>query len=256
MKNRHKPFVKEVKNSDTMIIFIHGILESPYQFRNLAQIAVDNNISVCAVLLDGHGKSGKDFVKSNLNMWRASVEKEIENYRNKYKNIILAGHSMGTLLSIESYLKYKQNIKSIVAIATPLAIRVKFNIIRSCIKIALGIIPKDDFLTRYAYEAISVNETNLFNYIKWAPRYIDLFKLIIKVRLNLNNIDIPMLIFHSMNDELVSLKSIKIYKKIFKYNNKLDNKCIINLENSGHFYYDYSDLEVLESELKSFICRK
>ncbi|WP_122638840.1 alpha/beta hydrolase [Romboutsia sp. Marseille-P6047] len=253
MKDRHKPFVQEVKNSDTMIIFIHGIVESPYQFRNLAQIAMDNNISVCGVLLAGHGKSGKDFVKSNLNMWRTSIEREIEKYKTKYKNIILVGHSMGALLSIEFYLKYKQNIKYIVAIATPLCIRVKFNIIRSCIKIALGIIPKGDLLTRYAYEAISVNETNLFNYIKWAPRYIDLFKLIIKVRLNLNNIDIPMLIFHSMNDELVSLKSIKIYKKSFKYNNKLNNKSIIKLESSGHFYYDYDDLEVLESEFKSFI---
>ena len=72
-KNIHSPFVEELENSNTMVIFIHGILESPNQFNNLSRIAIDNNVSVCAILLDGHGRTGEDFANSSWNKVKHTI---------------------------------------------------------------------------------------------------------------------------------------------------------------------------------------
>lgn len=255
-RNRHESFFYEVKDSDTMVVFVHGILESPAQFHGLARICFENGMSVCGVLLDGHGKSGVDFANSSLVKWRNGLECDIKKCIDKYENIILVGHSMGVLLSMDYYLKNKENIKAIVAIATPLNIRVKFNIMRSSVKIAFNLIKEDDVLTNHAQNAFSISDTSLLTYPRWIPRYLDLFKITGNIRRNINDIDLPMLIFHCMNDELVSNKSINTYEKSFKYNNKDGNKKIIKLMNSGHFYYDESDLKILESEFEKYVKNK
>ncbi|MEG1310585.1 MAG: alpha/beta fold hydrolase [Romboutsia sp.] len=247
-KNIQKAFSSEKKDSDTMIIFIHGILEGPNQFESFAKIALDKGYSVSAILLDGHGKNGKDFANSSLKKWVKCVDKEICIYKEKYKNIILVGHSMGSTLSILSYIEHKEKIKGIVAISTPMHIRIKLNIVRSSVKIALGIINEDDMLTNHAYNAFSVNRCSFFTYLRWLPRYIDLFNLIIKSRKQLNNVKVPILIVHTMKDELVSHRSLKVFKK------KLDSKNrIVCLQNSGHFYYDENDLNYMYEELKLFL---
>ncbi|MGL5330530.1 MAG: alpha/beta hydrolase [Peptostreptococcaceae bacterium] len=251
--NIHKSFFREVVGSDTVVVFIHGILESPVQFHDLARISFKNNMSICGILLDGHGKTGIDFANSSLEKWMGSVEDEISKYVSRYENVILVGHSMGVLLSIDYYMNNKDKIKSIVAIATPLNIRVKGNIMRSSLKIALGVVKEEDELTRYAYDAFSIGKTSLSTYPRWIPRYLDLFKITNSVRNNLNEVDLPMLIFHCMNDELVSNRSINTYEKSFKYNNKSNNKKLIKLFNSGHFYYDEGDLRILEEEFENHI---
>lgn len=244
-KNIHMPFYNYSGNSETIIIFIHGILESPAQFKSLAKLALSKGYLISAILLDGHGKSGEDFANSSLEKWINCVNKEIE--KHKDKNIILVGHSMGATLSILSYVNHKNKIKGIVAISTPMYVRVKASIAISSIKIALGKIDENDILTNHAYNAFSVDRSSLLTYFRWMPRYIDLFKLISRSRNVLSDIDVPMLVIHAMNDELVSHRSLNLFKNLKNYNK------IIELQNSGHFYYDEKDLDYLCNELRVFL---
>lgn len=232
-----KPFLYENKKSNTIVIFIHGILEGPNQFKKFANIVYNKGFSYSAILLDGHGGSGNKFANSSKNKWIDSVEKEILKYKDKYENIILVGHSMGGLLSILLSLKYKNKVKAIILISTPLMVHVRLNIIISSIKIGLGIIKDEDILTKDLYNSLSVDRSSLLTYIKWIPRYIDLFKLIIIIKKKLKNIDIKTLIIHTKKDELVSNKSLNVF-----YNNLKNNYKIINLEKSGHFYFDEDEL--------------
>lgn len=117
-----------------MVIFIHGILEGPNQFKKFADIVYNKGLSYSTILLDGHGKSGNDFANSSMAKWIESVENEILKYNDKYKNIILVGHSMGGLLSILLSQKYKYKVEGIVLISTPVIAHVKFNIMVSSIK--------------------------------------------------------------------------------------------------------------------------
>ena len=114
----------------------------------------------------------------------------------------------------------------------------------SSIKIALGIIKDEDTLTKYAYNALSVDRGSLVTYTRWIPRYKDLFELITMVKRELKNIAIPTLIIHTKKDELVSNKSLNLFYKNLKNDYK-----VINLNKSGHFYYDENELKKI---LKSF----
>lgn len=247
-KQIHKPFAFENKKSNTMVIFIHGILEGPNQFKEFAENVHKEGFSYSAILLDGHGKSGEEFGRSNKNKWLGTVEKEILKYKDDYENIILVGHSMGSLISLLLTLKYKNKIKGIVLISAPLKVFVKFNMIISSIRVALGRIREEDILAKCAQKAFSVDRCLPVTYFTWIPRYMDLFKLIRISRKELKNIEIPTFIVHCKKDELVSHRSLKVY------NSKLQNDYkIINLEKSGHFYYDENEFKILLNEFKIFI---
>ena len=247
-KYSQKPFLYENKESNTMVIFIHGILEGPNQFKKFANIVKEKGFSYSSILLDGHGGSGNKFANSSMEKWIDSVEKEILKYKDKYKNIILVGHSMGALLSILLSLKYKNTVKSLILISTPLKVHVRFDMMISSIKIALGRIKEEDRLTKYAYNALNVDRCSLVTYTRWIPRYKDLFKLIIIVKKELKNISIPTLIIHTKKDELVSNKSLNLF-----YNNLKNDYKVINLEKSGHFYYDEEELKKILKSFKIFL---
>lgn len=247
-QHNQQPFLYENKNSDTIVIFIHGILEGPNQFKSFADIVYNKGFSYSAILLNGHGGSGKKFANSSKNRWINSVEEELLKYKDNYKNIILVGHSMGALLSILLSLKYKNKVKALILMSTPLKVHIQFDMIIIAIKIALGRIKYEDVLTKCAYNALSVERSSPTTYIKWIPRYNDLFILINKVKKKLKNISIPALIIHTKNDELVSNKSLNLFYR--KLNN--DYK-VITLEKSGHFYYDEYELEIVLKSFEKFL---
>ena len=247
-KEIQKSFIYENKKSNTMIIFIHGILEGPNQFRKFTDVVHKEGFSYYAVLLDGHGKSGKDFARSNKYKWIYDVEKVILKYKDNYENIILVGHSMGGLLSVLLSLKYKNKIKGLVLISAPFKIFVKPNMIISSIRVALGKIREEDILAIHIQNAFSVERCSPLTYLKWIPRYMDLFALIRLSRKELKNIEIPTLIVQCKKDEVVSNKSLEVFE------NELQNDYkVINLEKSGHFCYDGSEIKDLLNEFNIFI---
>ena len=247
-ENIHKPFMNEKKDSKTIIIFVHGIVEGPDQFKAFAK-AIEEDYSYSAVLLNGHGTSGRNFVRSNKDKWIETVEREIVKYKDNYENIILVGHSMGSLISILLSLKYKDKVKGLVLIATPLKVFVKWRIIRSSIRYIFKK-EENDKLAKEIAKMVSVDRCSLLTYMKWTFRYMDLFYLIYITKKHLNEINVPTLVVQSQNDELVSYKSLKVFK------NKLKNKYkIFQLKNSGHFCYLDNELKDLLKEFKLFITK-
>ncbi len=244
----HRAFIHENKKSNTMVIFIHGILEGPNQFKEFADIVYNEGFSYSAILLDGHGKSGEDFAKSSRDKWIDTVENEILKHKDNYENIILVGHSMGALLSLLFTLKYKNKVKGLVLISAPLKVFVRFNMMISSIKVALGIVKEKDILANHAKKAFSVERCSIFTYLNWIPRYLDLFTLIKLTRRELKNLEVPTLIVQCKRDELVSYKTLKVFER------KLQNNYeVINLQHSGHFYYDDEELRYLLNEFEIFI---
>ena len=154
----------------------------------------------------------------------------------------------GVQKNITLTLKYKNKVKSLILISTPLKVHVRFDMMISSIKIALGKIKDEDTLTKYAYNALSVDRSSLVTYARWIPRYKDLFELIVMVKRELKNIAIPTLIIHTKKDELVSNKSLNLFYKNLKNDYK-----IINLEKSGHFYYNEDELNKILKVFQRFL---
>lgn len=70
----------------------------------------------------------------------------------------------------------------------------------------------------------------------------------IKANKEIKNINISTLIVHTKKDELVSNKSLDIFNKRLNNNYK-----IINLQHSGHFYYDECELREILKEFELFL---
>ena len=73
----HKEYVKINDESNTVVLFIHGIVGTPNHFNEFVPL-VPESISVYNLLLDGHGKGVKDFSKASMKKWESQVATVVE----------------------------------------------------------------------------------------------------------------------------------------------------------------------------------
>lgn len=236
-----EPFLREVPLADTLVIFIHGIVEGPSQFRPFIDITLQAGCSCAALLLPGHGGSASEFAHSSQREWILYVKRELEHFRQQYPHLILVGHSMGTLLSMIAYTENPSGIDGLIVIAAPLHIQVSMRAIRNNLKIAFSeSIPPND----PAYpltKAISVAHCPIPQYVTWVPRLADLFRLIAQTRKVLPQIRVPLLAIHSDRDELVGIRSIDYLRQSVPET----YLHIVRLPHSTHFTYTPEDWDKL-----------
>lgn len=247
IKKKQKEYYKKHPFADTIIIFIHGILEGSRQFRSLGNLAYKEGYSVLILLLPGHGKTGGEFAKANLREWVDYVNKHVREMEREYRHIILVGHSMGSLLAAEYVAYFPDKIEKLILLALPVGIHIKFRVIKGAIKIVRGKISKEEPYVEAEYKAIGVGNTRLLTYLRWVPRYLELFILIIHTRKQLIKIKKPVLVIQSKKDEFIPIQMINFIKQ------ELDEAKIMILNESGHFCYHHTDINKIERGIKEFI---
>lgn len=244
-----RPQYISTPGAKNIVILIHGIVEGPDQFAQLLQISVSAGYAAATLLLPGHGGSGKEFAQSNKEKWQQHVRQQINLYREKYLNIILVGHSMGSLLSFLSYIENPKQIIGIIAIDTPLYVHLKWRAVRNNLKVGFcKNIPENDPASALL-QASSVAPCSVFRYITWLPRIIDLFQLMARARKILRKINVPTLVIHADRDELVSSSSIKVFESRLPES----HKTIVRLPYSTHFIYGEKDLDTLHEAIQHFL---
>ena len=247
MQNKHVEYRKIVDGSDKAVLFIHGILGSPNHFRDIIPL-VPKDYSVLAMVTAGHCSHISDFSRSSLEEWEESVQRSVDELLKTHKEIYLVGHSMGTLLSIEQAIK-DSRIKGIFCISVPIKVCVRLRMIPMALKIYRNKIKDSDIITLAFKECYGcTDDKNFFKYFAWIPRFLDLFKLIKRVRKNLYKLNTPCIAFQSIPDELVSPKSIKILQNE-------SNMRVVSLEKSTHFYYDPTEMDLLKEEFNKFLVK-
>lgn len=245
--DKEKSIYKHYPGSRQAIIFIHGIIEGPKQFRRLAQIAYEMGYSVNILLLPGHGGNGYAFAKTSYRKWVEYVTKQVRKMKKQYDEILFVGHSMGALLTICEIAANDHQIIASVLIDPPIKIHIWPRVVAGAIKIGVGDIKPWEGYTRAEYRAISVDKTSGLGYLGWFIRYCELFVLIRYTKKQIYKIQKPLLLIFAKKDEFVSLKS----KRYFKNSSSLIQEVI--LEDSGHFCYNHDDLVRLEQLFKKFI---
>lgn len=230
----HKEYIRVNKNSRCAVLMVHGIVSTPRHFDRFIP-AVSDDWSVYTVLLDGHGKEVRDFSRTSMKKWKAQVNSKFDELCEEYENVVVIGHSMGTLLSINAMPNHPQ-VKAMMLIDVPLRPWVKFKMWIRSLKAAFGKIDYNNPIEAATMESVGVNlSPNLFLYLGWIPRFIELLVLCKQTQKKINGINIPCYVFQSRNDELVSVKSSKYFGE-----NPLVKHEI--MEGSGHFYYAPEDL--------------
>lgn len=241
-----KEYRSAPKKTDTVVVFVHGIIEGPDQFWPLVRMAEKKGYAVENLLLPGHGGDGKAFAKSGRKAWESYVKQRLDLLRSKYPQILFVGHSMGTLLELEAAVENPQGIRRAYFMAMPLRIRLTWRGIRTGLKVALNKVDKEDLTAVAAQKAYSIKQSMSPRYFTWIPRYLELFSMIRKARKQISQFPGKMWIVTAEKDELVSPRSLA-----FLEGNQ--NARIVRLPSSGHFYYTPEDFQTIKISFEQFL---
>lgn len=233
----HGSSLRLVPGADTAVVFIHGIAGTPRHFDELLPLTalVPETYSVCNLLLPGHGGAVRDFSSSGMKQWREYALEAVEALCRTHSKIVLVGHSMGTLFSIEAACRWPEKITALVLLAVPLCPRVKLSASVRMLRLCFGCL-REDIATDYALmRACGVEPTwKLWEYAGWIPGFLGLLAQIYRTGRMLQEMSTQAYVFQSAHDELVSKYSQQLLRR---------NPCIDVhvLPNSGHFYYAPND---------------
>lgn len=242
----HKEYIRVVPGSRRAVLMIHGIAGTPAHFRDLIPV-IPENWSVYNIVLDGHGKTVRDFSRTSMKKWKAQVAAMLEELFARYEHIVLVGHSMGTLFSIEAAIAHPERIDKLFLLAVPTRPQYPPSTFATSLRVSQGNLAPEDTAALAMASATGITlSKNPFAYIGWLPRIVELLVLCRQVRKLLPRLTVPCRTYQSQVDELVSARSIK----------DLENHPYIHntvLHNSGHFAYGPEDTRLLQKEFSEFL---
>jgi carboxylesterase len=233
------------KDSDRIVIFIHGFMGSPTQFSDFMDLAYGKGFSVVSLLLPGHGKSGFAFARSTLGSWEKYLDSQLMRF-SSFKEIYLVGHSLGGLLAVNASLKF--DIKGVVLISSPL----KINILQAeaTSKRIRLLFNKVEQEIRQAYrESHSIGKPYFISMPFWFRVLYQPLKLMRITKQNLPRVEVPTLVIHSEEDETASFESSAMFDELLLNS---DHEMIL-LKDSWHAYFTKEEKEIMYTRMSEFI---
>ena len=227
------------KKSQITVVFFHGFMSDMIGAKpiEIQRFCKKRKLNFLKFEYSGHGKSTGKFIEGNISKWTNDAKKIIESKINKYKNLIFIGSSMGSWIALNLFSSFKKQIKGFV-----------------------GISSAPEFLEELMWKKFNkkikkIIMSNKIHHIDHGDFIYPITKqLILDGRKNkiLNkkiNINIPIILFHGLKDDVVPLKFSKKILKIFK---KAKKKLII-IKNGNHSLSKKSDLKKICKELNNMI---
>ena len=186
-------------------------------------------------MLPGHGNSVEAFGRSSMEQWKRYVWDVFRQLSRTHERIILVGHSMGTLFSLQLALEHPGQVPFLFLIAVPMRPGVKLFGAINCLKLAFGGLREDRPIEAATKRVCSVTHTRkLWKYARWIPRFLELFREIRLTGQRMGNLSVPCVAYQSRRDELVRRKS----KRILEQSGVME---VHELSGSTHFYYAPQD---------------
>lgn len=239
----HEQTVRIVPGAKTAVLFMHGIAGTPDHFRVLLPLEplVPQHWSVYNVLMDGHGKQVTDFSKSSMEKWKRQVMGIFDMLCDTHEQVIIVGHSMGTLFAVQMALLRPEKVPFIFLIACPLRVGVKPFGVANLIKLSFGVLDECDPIQSATAKVSSITQTRCsWRYIGWIPRLVELLAEMDRTAGLLGNLRIACIAFQSKCDELVSCRSCKLLRQSGRVKT-------FGLGHSTHFYYAPGDIDAVQT---------
>lgn len=241
----HKEYKRMNPDGSAAILFVHGIVGTPNHFAEFVA-RVPKGVSVWNILLDGHGGSVRDFSHTSMQKWEDQVRDAVDELTHSHTAVYIVAHSMGTLFAIDRAIE-NEKVKGLFLLAVPLKIAPKPRMVGNLCKVYFDKIKPDDEVALAAKRCYGIaQDKNPFHYFGWLPRYLELFAKAKRTRKRLVELHTPAMAYQSARDELVSTASAKSLRQ----NEAIS---VIELKNSGHYYYEQNDFAFLLKEFEKFI---
>lgn len=213
------------------VLLIHGFAGSRGEVKPLYDFLIKKGFVVKCPLLFGHEGTKKDLSIAKYQHWFENIEKEYLELAKDNQEIIVIGFSMGGLLAINLYQKYK--FAGLVTINTP----IYYWDIKRIIKNLLV-----DFKTYSKKYFISSTDKPL-------PALIEFQKLLSKTKPKIKNIFCKTLIIQTQDDDTVNPKSAD-----YIYKNLNIEKQIMKPKNGGHVVFENINCNEIFNKVYEFLC--
>lgn len=238
----HNEYIRIVPGAKTAVLFLHGICGSPNHFRQLIplQQAVPEKWSVYNIVLDGHCKNVEDFGRSSMKKWKAQVQSVFDELCRTHEKVILVGHSMGTLFSIQLALEHPEKVAFAFLLAVPVRVFVQPRAVGYLMRIAFDRIDESDPVLVSMRNACGITQTKkVWKYIPWAPRMVELLCECSATGKQLDQLRVPCIAWQSEKDEMVSIRAGKLLRESGRVE-------VHDLPDSTHFYYPPEEVRAVE----------
>ena len=83
------------------IVMVHGLSDSPYMMRTLAEHFRERGFLVRSILLPGHGTRPGDLTEVKEGAWRQALQYAVQDTGRQVENLYLAGFSTGGALAVD-----------------------------------------------------------------------------------------------------------------------------------------------------------
>lgn len=247
---KHAETNRIVPGAKYAVLFIHGIVGTPNQFRNVIDLEglVPGCFSVRNLCLPGHGLGVKEFGESSRRQWGSYVRQAFLELASSHEKIIVVGHSMGTLFSLQLQREFPEKIAGLFLLNVPLRLWVRLWGACNALRLAFGCVRIDRPREASILLACGTKPTaRIWQYIPWIPRYLDLFAEIIYTERQLQEPSVPYRIIQSGKDELVSNQTARILRQKGFAN-------LMELPESSHFYYPSPEKEAIQLAFREMLC--
>ncbi len=240
------------EGNDIAVILVHGFTGSPQEMEYVGEeMNRKKGWSVYIPCLPGHCTTPYDLEKVTKEMWVHRIESLYRELLGKYRKVFIAGLSMGGLITLKVAMKYR-SIPAISVMAVPMKLKDKKSdyLLKA---LAIADIKPPIHYRKKGRDIKSPPPGIEFNDYRWMPMgaVVELYKLILDVRMSLNFVVPPILIFHSRADNTAHPDSARIiYERVGSRVKEL-----VWFEDSYHVLTLDVDRECLTNKLIDFFDR-
>ena len=208
----NKPFHFSGSNGKAVLL-LHGWSSTPYEVRRLGKYLNENNYTVSAPMLRGHGTVPKDLENVHWTDWLSDVQTEYARLKKTHAKVFVGGTSIGASLSV-MLAERNSDISGLVLMAMPYRMKLE----RAAVMAAkvLGRFKKYNKKFYPPTFGLSTTITRLISYQTYPIQSALLvFELVKKARTILPTVTQPCFILQSRSDHIVAKGSLeRIYEKI------------------------------------------
>jgi carboxylesterase len=202
------PFFLHSPESDTGVLLIHGLMAAPEEVRQWAIFLHEKGLTVYAPRLSGHGTSSQDLSSRTYKDWIDSVDRGHAILKTCCKKILVAGFSTGAGLALEMVILKPHDFEAVIAISAPLRFK---NFSSRFAETLHGFNLFCNYLgmRNQACEFMKNDADNPhINYLRCpVSSFVQIQKLMKKVRKSLPDVFIPALVIQAKNDPKVAPQS-------------------------------------------------
>jgi carboxylesterase len=218
------------RSSKAGCLLIHGFTGAPKEMRWMGDYLAGRGISALGVRLAGHATRPDDMIRSRWTDWLASVEDGYALLRGLAADIYLIGLSMGGVLAL--LMSTRLDVRGVVAISTPYRLREDPR---------LRYTDQLSRIWRYMPKSKAAPGSGWFDRDAWKDQVSypenpvrsigELNRLITAMRTALPQVQVPVLLIHSKDDEYVPPENLeRIYAELVN----VSDKTKLYVTGSGH----------------------